>query len=154
LLAIRASQCEPQSDQAEFYVIGRVRMRMGFDWVPVIHRRKCHRRIFTERGDLESQSFVQTAEYAACPDCGAMLTDAEGVWMAADSFLAGANEKRAACPHCGTRLWTLKRPGAVRDRQATVKDALCQLPTIGPKTADKLMARFGADTFRTPDLVN
>ena len=111
------------------------------------HRRKCHRRIFTERGNLESQSFVQTAEYAACPDCGAMLTDAEGVWMAADRFLAGANDKRAACPHCKTRLWTLKRPGAVRDRQATVKDALCQLPTIGPKTADKLMARFGANTL-------
>jgi len=88
-----------------------------------------------------------TTFYAACPDCGAMLTDAEGVWMAADSFLASANEKRAACPHCGTRLWTLKRPGAVRDRQATVKDALCQLPTIGPKTADKLMARLGADTL-------
>ena len=147
LLAIRASQGEPQPDQAEFYVIGRVRMRMGFDWVPAIQRRKCHQRLFTERDNPTSQSFVQTAEYAACPDCGTVLTDAEGTWMAADRFLAGANEKRQACPHCGTRLWTLKRPGAVRDRQATVKDALCQLPTIGPKTADKLMARFGADTL-------
>ena len=147
LLAIRASQGEPQPDQAEFYVIGRVRMRMGFDWVPVIQRRKCHQRLFTERDNPTSQSFVQTAEYAACPDCGTVLTDAEGTWMAADRFLASANEKRQACSNCGTRLWTLKRPGAVRDRQATVKDALCQLPTIGPKTADKLMARFGADTL-------
>jgi SNF2 family DNA or RNA helicase len=40
LLNIRATQHEPQTGQAEFYVIGRVRMRMKFDWVPVIHRRE------------------------------------------------------------------------------------------------------------------
>jgi len=147
LLNIRATQHEPQTGQAEFYVIGRVRMRLGFDWVPVIQRRKTHQRVFTEQGNEDSLSFVQTVEHAACPDCGTVLTDVDGTWMSADSFLASASEKRAACPHCGTRLWTLKRPGAVKDRQATVKDALCQLPTIGPKTADKLLARFGADSL-------
>lgn len=147
LLAIRAAQDEPQTGQAEFYVLGRVRMRMGFDWVPVIRRRKHHRRVWTEKGNEESPSFLQTVEVAACPDCGAVLSDEDGAWLEAEAFLSRSRDKRESCPHCGARLWTLKRPGAAKDRNATVKDALLQLPTIGPKTADKLMASFGAETL-------
>jgi len=147
LLAIRATQDEPSNGQAEFYVLGRVRMRMGFDWVPVIQRRKHHRRVWTEKGNEESTSFVQTVEVAACPDCGAVLPDEDGAWLEAEAFLSRSRDKRESCPHCGARLWTLKRPGAAKDRNATVKDALLQLPTIGPKTADKLMASFGAESL-------
>jgi len=80
LLAIRASQCEPQSDQAEFYVIGRVRMRMGFDWVPVIHRRKYHRRTFTERGNciLRGHDFMRFPQGLRLPSprlCSPSLPD-------------------------------------------------------------------------------
>src|SRR3546814_8964480 len=45
----------------EFFVLGRVRMRMGFHWKPVFTTRR------TRHGDV-----------AACPDCGTVITDLDG----------------------------------------------------------------------------
>lgn len=148
LLAIRAAQGEPAAGEAEFYVMGRVRMRMGFDWKPVARIRKAHVRRRTEAGNPQSLSCVQTEDYAACPDCGTPVAEEDGAWMPHATFLAeyGGGQRRR-CQHCGAALWSLRRPGAVKNRAETVKDALCQLPTVGPKTADKLLARFGADSL-------
>jgi len=62
-LAAQSGLCQMQSD--------------GFDCAQVVHRRKHHQRLFTERDNPTSQSFVQTAEHAVCPDCGTVLTDAD-----------------------------------------------------------------------------
>ncbi len=148
LLVIRASQGEPQSDQAEFYVIGRVRMRMGFDWKPAAKIRKVHHRHDTETGDGQSLSYVQTSQYAACPDCGMPVVEEDGSWMPHAKFLVDYGDgQRRRCHQCGTALWSLKRPGLPKNRAECVKAALCQLPTIGSKTADKLLASFGADSL-------
>jgi hypothetical protein len=148
LLAIRATQGEPATDVAEFYVIGRVRMRMGFDWRPVALIRKRHARVPIDAGDEHSKRISKTYEYTACPDCGEMLTEEDGEPMAYGKFLtAYGDEQRRRCPHCGAALWSLKRPGVTKDRGQIVTEALCQLPTIGPKTAEKLVTRFGADTL-------
>lgn len=148
LLAIRASRGEPATSEAEFYVIGRVRMRMGFDWRPAACLRKGHVRRHTEDGNPQSLSCVQTQGYAACPDCGTPVAEEDGAWMPHATFLAeyGGGQRRR-CQHCGAALWSLKRPGAAKNRAETVRDALCQLPTVGPKTADKLLASFGADSL-------
>jgi superfamily II DNA or RNA helicase len=136
------------ADHVEFFVIGRVRMRMGFDWRPVAVARKHHERVYTEANNPQSISFLRTTAYAACPDCGTILTDEDGTGMALERFLkCSGDERRQACPGCGAALWSLKRPGTQKDRTAIVRDALCQLPTIGPKTADKLMARFRPDAL-------
>lgn len=37
------------------------------------------------------------------------------------------------------------RPGELKNKTQVVHDALCQLPTIGPKTADRLIHQFGED---------
>jgi len=44
-------------------------------------------------------------------------------------------------------LWTLMRPGekGPQERRKLLLDYLCQLPTIGPRTAERLMQRFGED---------
>lgn len=146
LLHIRAMRREPAGDCAEFYVIGRVRMRMGFDWAPVALQRKCHVRAYTEHGNTRSLSFVKTETYAACPDCGTLLTEEDGAWMHFERFQASfGDERRRNCPQCRAALWTLKRSEVQKDRGTLVRDALCQLPTIGPKTAERLVGQFGAD---------
>ena len=44
-------------------------------------------------------------------------------------------------------LWTLIRQGKPKDPDKTILDALCQIPTIGTKTARKLVQAFGAEVL-------
>lgn len=131
-------------DGQEFFVMGRVRMRLGFHWRPAIATRRVHRRRYTEEGNCSSPSFMETADVAACPRCGAPVSNDEG-WVAAGHFAAHAGDRRTVCAECREPLWSLMRPGQPKDRQAMVVEALCQIPTIGPKTAQRLVQTFGAD---------
>ncbi|MBN4836357.1 helicase, partial [Enterobacter hormaechei] len=55
------------------------------------------------------------------------------------------NKRQMKCA-CGEALWTLKRDaGKTRSRDEVMTEALTQIPTIGQKTADKLLKMFGAD---------
>ncbi|MEP9558931.1 DEAD/DEAH box helicase family protein, partial [Xanthomonas euvesicatoria] len=65
----------------EFFVLGRVRMRMGFHWRPVFTRRR------TRHGDV-----------AACPDCGHIITDLDGEPV--NPIELDAEEYRRKCSHC------------------------------------------------------
>jgi hypothetical protein len=60
LLALRANRHDPATDAAEFFVLGRVRMRMGFEWKPVAQIRKRHERRYTEAGNEQSLAYVET----------------------------------------------------------------------------------------------
>lgn len=135
----------PAHDGQELFVMGRVRMRMGFHWRPAVSVRKFHRRRFTEEGNESSPSFVESIKVAACGRCGAAVTDDEGSCIPLDRFAEHAGDRRSVCNQCREALWTLMRPGQPRDRQAVVKEALCQIPTIGPKTAERLVQRFGEE---------
>lgn len=154
LLELRAMRSKPQVP--EFFIMGRVRMRMGFNWKPAFTIRK----MLVGEGE-----FKQRVRYAACPSCGGLLHDDEGNPVSA--LMAGAilNEKRTSCQHkvyrkvagedgisrvaerdCGERLWTLvtKQGNTVSGRELLAK-SLCQIPTIGDKTANALLDKFGAD---------
>jgi len=65
----------------EFFVLGRVRMRMGFHWKPVFARRR------TRHGDV-----------AACPDCGTVITGLDGEPV--NPAELEAEEYRRKCSHC------------------------------------------------------
>ena len=98
------------------------------------------------RGNVEL-GVRHVAAYATCPDCGQWLTgkadDAELPMSAARAKVV-LDENRTACPHCSGRLWTLTRKGKPqRSYRELVVDALQQLPTIGVKTAENLVNRFG-----------
>jgi superfamily II DNA or RNA helicase len=146
LLNIRANRTASPT-VPEFYIIGRVRMRMGFDWRPAILPRKCHERIIIPETETKPmRTFVITHEYAACPDCGSFIVDEGGERISVAVFIQG-NDSRKACQHCQAPLWTLKRHKAAADFPTLIHQAMCQIPTIGPKTADKLLAGFGAETL-------
>lgn len=131
----------------EFYVIGRVRMRMGFDWRPAALVRRVYERIVVPETETQPRrTYTASFEFAACPNCGNFVLDDEGERVSAARFKLGDNN-RHVCVACGSALWTLKRNNPPKDFRGIVHDALCQIPTIGPKTADKLLNSFGTETL-------
>ncbi|OLU25525.1 DEAD/DEAH box helicase [Pseudomonas sp. PA15(2017)] len=113
----------------EFFILGRVRMRMGFHWRLVCWKKRA------AGGQL----------LAACPDCGQVLEDLEGNLVTVDEFYRG--DRRQNCTHCHSPLWTLMRPGKADggDRRATILKSMCRIPTIGPVRAERLLKDFGED---------
>jgi len=139
----------PIQNGPEFFIMGRVRMRMGFHWRPSIGKRKLHIRKYTEGDDVNSLSFITTIEAACCADCGELIRDEDGEIVSVSSFYSLASDRRKTCPKCNSPFWTLIRPTEQRSKSEIVQKALCSLPTIGPKTADKLRSKFGDDMMLT-----
>jgi hypothetical protein len=128
LLKLREQLNVPAQAQ-EFFVMGRVRMRMGFHWMPSFTRRR------TRDGDA-----------GACPDCGRIITDLDSEPV--NPIELQAQEHRRKCSHCSAPLWTLIRPRSLSatDQSCAVLKALKRIPTIGAVTAQRLMRTFG-DAF-------
>ena len=113
----------------EFFVLGRVRMRLGYHWKPACAARR--------RGEFT---------FGVCPDCGQRITDGDGQWMSVHTLQQ--EEKPRKCAHCQTPLWTLMRPKTLPgDLQSQmVSRALKRIPTVGDATAKRLKSTFG-DAF-------
>lgn len=120
----------------EFFVLGRVRMRMGFHWKPAFVQLR-------QRSEDE-----QDFKVAACPHCFKPVTretaDGHAMPLSVDAASDFLGERRLKCSRCGSSLWTLMRSGkATGSMHDLVLGALRQMPTIGEKTACKLLAAFG-----------
>ncbi|SAK39466.1 helicase-related protein [Caballeronia ptereochthonis] len=128
LMKLRDALHVPAQGQ-EFFVLGRVRMRMGFHWKPAFVRRR------TVHGGV-----------GACPHCGEVVTDLDGEPI--NPIELDAEDVRRTCSHCASPLWTLMRPRTLsaNDQSSAVLKALKRIPTIGEVTAQKLMKTFG-DAF-------
>ncbi|MDH5181009.1 MAG: DEAD/DEAH box helicase family protein [Gammaproteobacteria bacterium] len=125
----------------EFFILGRVRMRMGLHWQPAFAVRKQYQRRNEEEGNKASPSFMATLEYASCPCCGEVVKDSDGEPVTPLHF---KYERQQYCQACDEPLWNYIRPGRKqKNRQELVIEAMCQLPTIGRKTAEKLVKAFG-----------
>jgi SNF2 family DNA or RNA helicase len=124
------------SQGPEYYVLGRVRMRMGFHWRPAFARRR------TREGLI-----------GCCPQCGAVITDGDGLPIKIAAL--ESEETRRFCVECHSALWTLMRPRTLsgHDQSQAVLKALMRLPTIGEVTAQKLIKRFG-ESFLASMLVD
>jgi len=126
----------------EFFVLGRVRMRMGFNWQPT----------FTSREVIVANELGrQKVQYATCPDCGTVVTGAvsgsEGdVPLTIELARIQLANDRQACKACEAPLWTLVHPhSGSRSRREMVLDAMQRIPTVGSKTAERLVKAFGED---------
>ncbi len=130
----------------EFFILGRVRMRMGFHW-RVAHGVRHRYSMDAEDGNNPNSRKVLSKEtYACCPDCAAPIVIDESGRYATTKDMTFF-DRRIGCPECGARLWTLMRPKAQRSRRELVLDTVQQLPTIGPKTANRLINLFGEDSL-------
>ena len=128
-----------KTGKPEFFILGRVRMRMGFHWKPSF---------ITRKQRVDGQTFT----VAACSDCMTPITreDDEGHPMPVSSEFAQATlgDRRLKCSHCGSALWTLMRAGKpIESMYDLVLSALKQMPTIGDKTARRLLSIFGEKTL-------
>lgn len=142
LLEIRQMREAPKVP--EFFILGRVRMRMGFNWRPVFTSKM----VLAEQGETRIR-----AEVAHCADCFKPITVPTGEDGGERPLLAEEaglklNDKRMRCVHCDSPLWTLMhKDGEAIDRRELVHSALNKIPTIGPKTASKLLDKFGEDVL-------
>ncbi|RXU15784.1 DEAD/DEAH box helicase [Pseudomonas syringae] len=129
LLKLRDQLGDTYDGRQEFFILGRVRMRMGFHW----------RLAFWQRRAGGGRSL------AAGPDCGRLLQDQEGNLITAEEFQR--EERRRRCEHCDAALWTLMRPGKSDggSRRNTILKSMCRIPTIGPVRAERLLSDFGED---------
>jgi hypothetical protein len=103
-------------------------MRMGFNWKPAIARRIADNEI-----------------KAACPQCGEFIADEEGYFYRYSTYAELFADKRRQCAHCGSPLWSNIRRSQTKalTKSQLVEKAMCQIPTIGPKTAARLINAFG-----------
>lgn len=128
------------ASELEFFILGRVRLRMGFQWQPAFVVRKIHCRVRTDETDENSESFVRTSDYAACPHCGSFVHDAENDPLLVCRF---PTDKAYHCVVCKEALWKLVRNQPQESQQNTLIKALCAIPTLGEKRAQKLLQQFG-----------
>jgi hypothetical protein len=141
-LRARCKAKDKDSDQPEFFILGRVRLRMGFHWQPAFTVRKKHTcERFNDVND-QPQRYISTLTLASCSHCGAIVKDSNGDEISARSF---PSDKMYYCAKCHLPLWTLIRPHDQSNQRETIKQTLCQLPTIGDKRAEKLLTQFGDD---------
>jgi Helicase conserved C-terminal domain len=125
LMQLRERLNVPPGSQ-EFFVLGRVRMRMGFHWRPAFACRH-----------------TKTGLVGACPECGQTLVDLDGEPL--NVIELKAEDKRQQCGHCSSPLWTLMRPRTLSsgEQSQVLLRALKRIPTIGETTARRLLERFG-----------
>lgn len=148
-----------RDDAPEFYILGRVRMRMGYHWRPTCARRRHKFAVEVEDDGGEKGTDYVTMEAAVCPRCGTPVTLSNGTPLSVEQFMRIYGDTQVRCHarvegfdgaesrSCNEPFWTLMRPGdkGQQERRQVLLDYLSQLPTIGPKSAERLMQRFGAE---------
>lgn len=145
LMRLRA-ELKVQPEGPEFFILGRVRMRMGYHWKPAFSIRK---RYVVEREDAtnpRSPKIATAYPMACCSQCGSPVVIAETEMVATPDQMAACTRKMK-CVECKSQLWTLMRPRQQKTRRQLVMDTIQQLPTIGTKTADRLVDAFGEDAI-------
>ncbi|MEE9493025.1 MAG: SNF2-related protein [Gammaproteobacteria bacterium] len=128
----------------EYFILGRVRMRMGFHWSAVTWSRKRHRSVVPE---YPQKPYAESFAYCACPHCGSIVRDSEGDPITEGAF-SEESSKQTSCAKCEEPLWSLHHARTrKKTRREMIAQGLCQIPTIGVKTAEKLLSTFGEETI-------
>lgn len=147
----------------EFYILGRVRMRMDYHWKPAY--KTVYKAAVYEDEKTGEKHFHRRAEFC-CPDCGSPIVDSENKPFVQEATLKGflAYERRYCEAEivktvvkdgqvekvkkvCNSPLWSLCRKDEKEQKGATdnLLETLCKLPSIGKRSATKLINQFGVD---------
>lgn len=144
LLQLREMLGTTPHDGPEFFVLGRVRMRMGFHWEPAYATKPLSPQSAkayqgTELADKEAP------KRCMCPQCGdsakVRIKD-ELIELTTETF---PTDRRLNCLTCDSPLWQLQHKKQPKDLKTQINEQLQKLPTIGPKTANNLLSAFGTE---------
>lgn len=124
----------------EYFILGRVRMRMGYHWKPSYRVR----RVRSQLNDDDNAPVYGWANHVVCPDCNTEVKDDEGYSYTPTNY---PRDNQLKCQHCHSPLWTLHRKRLDGSLTGTVKRALMTLPTIGKVTAERLINTFGVNNM-------
>lgn len=143
-LEIRAGEHKKSPVIPHFYILGRVRMRMGFHWSPAVTKSLVPEFYENDNNEDTSVKLKSFIKVETCPVCNTPKKDKEG-----DIINIGI-DKRYYCDNCGSPLWTLHRPRNKKklSQREVLHKALCQIPTIGKITADKLLDTYNENLIK------
>ena len=148
LLMFRSMREKPK--QPEYFILGRVRMRMGFNWQPAWRTEWRYKWVT----DLRGIRTLSKEPHYVCPRCGNLICNDKGEPvrdLVVLKTLLGRTRSRCSevrsgtkGKRCGEPLWTMchKNVELVDPVERTVK-AIQRLPSIGQKTAEKIVRIFG-----------
>lgn len=147
LQALRQTASQPPKNPT-FYVLGRVRLRLGHHWRMAIKPRLATTSLRAPRKENASPEVSPHAplrqRFASCPHCGALVKSPVGMVLSLEAL---ATDRKKWCQSCRSPLWTQIHPGhnpeESSDPAALLQKTLCQLPGIGKKLAKQLIAQFG-----------
>ncbi|WP_434778519.1 SNF2-related protein [Neisseria sp. Ec49-e6-T10] len=155
-----------ESDVPEYFIMGRIRMRMGYHWRISYYKKYEYQYVKKYDEEGVAQRVLEKQARFTCPCCGKEIRDQDGKLIIGEAQLrAFLSEERRFCKEellqkkdasgklleakrCNTPLWTLCRKDseAVITPEKLVFNQLIKLPTIGEKTAHKLIDTFGSET--------
>ena len=132
LNAIRQNLKRYGCHRPAFFIVGRVRLRMGGNWQHAFSKRKL--------AVVEQSTDEVNLDVLACNDCGRPIKNNEAYHHAVNKL----PQRQHSCFHCGSKLWQygLEKKEAASSYDKLLK-ALCQLPTVGKIKAAKLLEDFG-----------
>lgn len=145
LLMFRSMRKKPKAP--EYFILGRVRMRMGFNWKPVWRTETRYYWSLDEQGSKRAFKMLEHV----CPRCGGLIRNGEDepIYDAEKikTYLSGARtrcQSRINGVICNEPLWTMCHKNAdLADPVERTLNAIQRLPSVGPKTAQKLVKVFG-----------
>lgn len=145
LLKIRLMAHTPPS-VPEFFILGRVRMRMGYHWRPAF----AVRHQINQLEDWDGVIRHKRQKIYCCPKCSTPICDADGEpYYNESSVKAALEHERTFCGECNEPLWTLCHKNQAEQIQVSIYDrvikAISSLPTLGIKTAEKLVQTYGEE---------
>ncbi|WP_440994158.1 DUF6876 family protein [Cysteiniphilum litorale] len=118
-----------------FFIVGRVRLRMGGNWQHAFARRKL---AVVEQSTNESLD----SDVLCCGDCGEPVKHGDSYFH----DIRDLPQKQHTCCHCNSKLWQYGIEKKTEESNYDkLRKALCQLPTIGKVKATNLLNSFGED---------
>lgn len=129
-----------------FFIVGRVRLRLGGDWDVAYQRRSVKNlrkaiKVGDKRKDIISELPLNHGGIVTCPRCGEPQLDKRGEYFL--SFLP--TNYKMKCGSCHEPMWTAISKTSNTPKIARIHKALCTLPTIGKAKANMIINTFGEE---------
>ena len=135
-----------------FYILGRVRLRLGHHWRVVVRPRLATTILRTTQDRQEPEVGAHIGKQqrlASCPHCAALVKSSVGLPLLVEHM---PTDKKKSCQSCGSPLWTQIHPGQTgaesEQNRSAVMQTLCRFAGNQQKTGGFFGCPFWRGFFR------